>query len=138
MINANSVGNRENTLHSVGRRKSSVARVWLKPGKGDVEINGKKYLEYFDTEISRNKVIMPLKISGLTSAYDVFVNVCGGGLKGQADATRLGIARVLIKINESLKPLMRKYGFLTVDSRIKERKKYGRKAARRRFQFVKR
>jgi small subunit ribosomal protein S9 len=127
-----------NAKHGVGRRKASVARVWLSSGTGKIEVNGKDYKSYFDTDVTRHKVTMPLKVTGLDNTYSVQVNVVGGGLKGQADAVRLGIARALLVVNGSLKSTLRKYGFLTVDSRVKERKKYGQKAARRRFQFVKR
>lgn len=125
-------------IHGVGRRKSSVARVWLKSGKGYIEVNKKEYTSYFDTDISKNKIIFPFKITNLEKNFDVIIDVQGGGMKSQADAARLGISRALLKSNESLKPILKKHGLLTVDSRIKERKKYGRKAARRRFQFVKR
>lgn len=124
--------------HGVGRRKSSVARVWLKPGKGKIEINGKDFVKYFDTDLSRGKISFPFKVTNLDKNFDVTVNVYGGGLKSQAEAVRLGISRAILKNNESLKPILKKNGLLTVDSRLKERKKYGQKAARRRFQFVKR
>jgi small subunit ribosomal protein S9 len=125
-------------LHGVGRRKSSVARVWLKPGKGSIEVNGKDYIKYFDTALSRGKITFPFKVTNLEKNFDVNVNVFGGGLKSQSEAVRLGISRAILKMNESLKSTLKKHGLLTVDSRLKERKKYGQKAARRRFQFVKR
>jgi small subunit ribosomal protein S9 len=125
-------------LHGVGRRKSSVARVWLKPGKGSIEINGKNYIKYFDTDLSRGKITFPFKVTNLEKSFDVNVNVFGGGLKSQSEAVRLGISRAILKMNEALKSTLKKHGLLTVDSRLKERKKYGQKAARRRFQFVKR
>ncbi|KKQ33152.1 MAG: 30S ribosomal protein S9 [candidate division TM6 bacterium GW2011_GWF2_37_49] len=125
-------------LHGVGRRKSSVARVWLKPGKGLIEVNGKDYQNYFDTDISKDKVVFPFKVTNLEKKYNVQVNVAGGGLKSQAEAVRLGISRALLVVNEALKPALKKNGLLSVDSRLKERKKYGQKAARRKFQFVKR
>lgn len=124
--------------HGVGRRKSSIARVWLKPGTGKVEVNGKNYKDYFDTSISRAIAIFPFKVCGVEKAFDAKVTVVGGGMTGQAGAIRLGISRALLKANESLKAVLRQNDLLTVDSRIKERKKYGQKAARRRFQFVKR
>src|SRR3972149_12129714 len=126
------------TQHGVGRRKSSVARVWLKPGTGKVEVNGKNYKEYFDTNITRTTAVLPFKICGLEKAFDVMVTVAGGGISGQAGATQLGIARALLASNQSLKPVLKQNELLTVDSRVKERKKYGQKAARRKFQFVKR
>lgn len=127
-----------NTKHGVGRRKSSVARVWARPGKGAIVVNGKEYKNYFDTELSLAKVFLPLKLAGLAASIDVEVNVFGGGLKSQAEATRLGIARALLSANESLRQIFRQNNLLTVDSRVKERKKYGQKGARRKFQFVKR
>ena len=127
-----------NIFHGVGRRKSSVARVWMVPGKGNILVNGKKYDKYFDTRITRDKVIAPYKVTGKVKDFDVEVNVNGGGKNGQADAIRLGISRAFLKFDPKLKSLLKKYDFLTVDSRLKERKKYGQKAARRKFQFVKR
>jgi small subunit ribosomal protein S9 len=123
--------------HGVGRRKSSVARVWLRKGSGKIRVNGKDLIEYFDTEITRLAASTPLRIiPGI--AYDFDANIVGGGRTGQADALKLGIARALVSIDEELRPKLRENNLLTVDSRIKERKKYGQKAARRKFQFVKR
>ncbi len=127
-----------NATHGVGRRKASVARVWVKPGKGVITVNGKEYQNYFDTELSLYKVVLPLKVTGLAASTDIKVNVFGGGLKGQAEATQLGIARAILAANETLRKVLRQNNLLTVDSRVKERKKYGQKAARRKFQFVKR
>ena len=125
-------------IHGVGRRKSAVARVWLKLGTGKVEVNGKKHSDYFDTKLHATTAIFPFKVCGMEKSFDVKVAVVGGGLSGQADAIKLGIARALVSSNASLRPVLRQHDLLTVDSRLKERKKYGRKAARRRFQFVKR
>lgn len=126
-------------LHGVGRRKKSVARVWLKRnGKGEIIVNGKNYTDHFDTDITRSMVAVPLGLTKYERQFDVQVNVVGGGIVGQAQATQLGIARALLCFDEELKPLLRQNNLLTVDSRIKERKKYGQKAARRKFQFVKR
>lgn len=124
--------------HGVGRRKSAVARVWLKPGTGKLVVNGKNYKEYFDTDLNRSLVVFPLRVCGLEKAFDGKVSVIGGGLAGQADAVKLGIARALLVSNKALRNILRQHSLLTVDARVKERKKYGRKAARRRFQFVKR
>lgn len=125
--------------HGVGRRKSAVARVWLRRGNGSILINDRNYTDYFDTEVACISASLPFKIyPDAAKKYDVHANVEGGGLMAQADAVKLGIARALIVANEELRPLLKKHGLLTVDSRIKERKKYGQKAARRRFQFVKR
>lgn len=125
--------------HGVGRRKSSVARVWLRKGNGKIVVNGKAYNEYFDTEVTRLVAVKPILLSQpATAHYDIEAFVQGGGRSGQAGAVQLGIARALVEADESLKGTMREHHFLTVDSRIKERKKYGKKAARRSFQFVKR
>ncbi|MFA6263344.1 MAG: 30S ribosomal protein S9 [Candidatus Babeliales bacterium] len=126
------------TKHGVGRRKSSVARVWLKPGTGKVVVNGKDYKTYFDTGLTRSAVVFPFKICGMEKNFDAKIAVVGGGMSGQADAVKLGISRALLASNQTLKSVLRQHGLLTVDARIKERKKYGQKAARRRFQFVKR
>lgn len=124
--------------HAVGRRKSAVARVWLRRGKGQVIVNEKDYKNYFDTDVARIAAYRPFVVYQQASMYDVEVNVQGGGLRAQADAVKLGIARALLETNDTLKPLLRENDLLTVDSRLKERKKYGQKAARRKFQFVKR
>lgn len=129
-------------IHGVGRRKRAVARVWFKKGgKGNIVVNGKDYIQYFDTDVNRNIVRKPFEVTGhypKENSFDVKVNIKGGGMKGQAEAVRLGISRALLASNESFKPVLRKKSLLTVDSRNKERKKYGQKGARRKFQFVKR
>jgi len=125
-------------FHGVGRRKASVARVWMKPGKGEILVNGKTHDKYFDTENSRVKVELPFKVTNLKNTFDVMANINGGGMTGQADAVKLGISRALLASNESLRKTLRQSNLLTVDSRIKERKKYGQRGARRKFQFVKR
>ena len=122
----------------VGRRKSSVARVWVRPGTGGVAINGKRCADYFNTDETRSNAIKSLVVCGAVSHYDVVVNVQGGGKCSQSDAVRLGVARALVSIDEELRGTLRENGLLTVDSRLKERKKPGQKAARRKFQFVKR
>ena len=124
--------------HGVGRRKSAIARVWLRRGSGSLVINGKDYKQYFDTEIARLTAYTPFKVYTHALHYDVDVNVMGGGLSAQADAVKLGIARALLTLDEQARALLRANNLLSVDARVKERKKYGRKAARRRFQFVKR
>jgi small subunit ribosomal protein S9 len=124
--------------HGVGRRKKSVARAWLVHGTGKISVNGKSHVDYFDTDVARIAAAMPLSVVPAGSQYDVRVTVNGGGKQGQADAVKLGIARAMVELDQNMKSEMRKYGLLTVDSRVKERKKYGRKAARRAFQFVKR
>ena len=125
-------------FHGVGRRKQSVARVWMKSGKGSITINGKDYKNYFDTINSHLKVELPFKVTGLGDQYDISVNICGGGMAGQADAVKLGISRALLVANEGLRKTLRQYKLLTVDARVKERKKYGQRGARAKFQFVKR
>lgn len=125
-------------IHGIGRRKKSVARVWLKPGKGKILVNDIEHKRYFDTDIARTRVEFPLQVTSLKSKYDTFVNVCGGGMIGQSTAVSLGISRALLSVDENLKQILRKNGLLTVDSRVKERKKYGQKGARAKFQFVKR
>lgn len=124
--------------HGVGRRKKCVARAWLAHGDGKISVNGKSHVDYFDTDIARASAAKPFTVVPAGAHYDVHVIVRGGGKEGQADAVKLGIARAMVELDENIKSDMRKHGLLTVDSRGKERKKYGRKAARRAFQFVKR
>ncbi len=124
--------------HGVGRRKSSVARVWLKKGDGSITVNGKSYDKYFDTNEAKDIVTLPFQVLAMKKNFSVNVNVSGGGMVGQAGAVRLGISRALIEFDEKFRPLLKKYKLLNVDSRLKERKKYGQKGARRKFQFVKR
>ena len=125
--------------HGVGRRKSSVARVWLRRGgKGALLVNGREYQSYFTTDIARADVVVPFRVIPGADTFDVEANVHGGGINSQAGAVRLGIARALLANNESLRIVLREHDLLTVDARVKERKKYGQKAARRKFQFVKR
>jgi len=121
-----------------GRRKTSVARVRLLPGSGNIKINKRDIEEYFDYDTLKVLVKEPLVITDTIDKYDVFVNVQGGGFTGQAGAIRHGISRALINSDEELKPVLKKAGFLTRDPRMKERKKYGLKKARRAPQFSKR
>lgn len=123
---------------ATGRRKKSVARVRLVPGEGKVVINKREFEQYFPMETTRLIVNQPLALTGLNNRYDVLVNVHGGGTTGQAGAIRHGIARALVKSDENMKPELKKAGFLTRDSRMKERKKYGLKKARKSPQFSKR
>jgi small subunit ribosomal protein S9 len=124
--------------NTIGRRKTSVARVYVKPGKGDIKVNDRDLKEYFHSEIHQTTVKQALVSVKAETQYDVSVNVEGGGIKGQAEAVRLGIARALVEINAEHKPLLKKERLLTRDSRMVERKKYGRRKARRKFQFSKR
>ncbi|HLC16726.1 MAG TPA: 30S ribosomal protein S9 [Thermodesulfovibrionia bacterium] len=123
---------------ATGRRKTSVARVIIKPGTGVIEINNKPMDKYFPQETLKMIAQQPIGASGAMNKYDVKVNVNGGGLSGQAGAIKHGIARALVKLNPDHKGVLRKSGFLTRDPRSVERKKYGQKGARKRFQFSKR
>ena len=125
-------------FHGTGRRKKSIARVYLKPGKGNITINKRDIDEYFGLETLKVIVRQPLVATETVDKYDVLVNVKGGGYTGQAGAIRHGIARALNEANEEFRPILKKAGYLTRDSRMKERKKYGLKAARRAPQFSKR
>ncbi len=122
----------------VGRRKTSVARVILRNGPGKITVNGKEFEHVFPQILSREDILMPLKVTDSEGKFDVLINVNGGGTTGQAQAIRLGIARALIENNPDLRPALKKEGLLTRDPRMVERKKYGRPKARKRFQFSKR
>ena len=121
-----------------GRRKTAIARVRIRPGTGAMMINKKPVDEYFTTRAQRIAATQPMGVEGVNERYDVFVNVIGGGPQGQADAVRHGLARALVKADGGLEAAMRESGFLTRDARVKERKKYGQRGARARFQFSKR
>ncbi len=121
-----------------GRRKRAVARIFLRSGKGDITINGRPLNEYFTTESSRAAVRQPLLAAEMADKFDVLINTNGGGFTGQAGAARLGIARALVEFNSELRGKLKQAGFLTRDPRKHERKKYGQKGARKRFQFSKR
>ena len=123
---------------ATGRRKTSVARVILRPGEGKLVVNRRAFQSYFPSEALRAEIQQPLVSTELAGKFDVLVNASGGGIHGQAGATKLGIARALIIFNPELRPRLRQGGFLTRDPRAKERKKYGQKGARKRFQFSKR
>jgi small subunit ribosomal protein S9 len=124
--------------YGTGRRKNAIARVWLVPGEGKIEVNGREVNQYFGRPVLEILVKSPLNALELDGKYDVKATAKGGGLSGQAGAVRLGIARALLEVDEEFRVPLRRNGFLTRDARIKERKKYGRKKARRGFQFVKR
>ena len=126
------------TINAIGRRKASVARVYLTKGGGNIIINGKELSNYFPMQNIQNSVTEPLKVSELEKEYDIKINVSGGGFKGQAEAIRLGISRALVKIDEENKPALKAKKFLTRDAREVERKKYGEPKARKSFQFSKR
>ena len=124
--------------HGVGRRKTAVARIWLRRGNGQIKVNGQDYISYFDTQVAADVAAIPFKVCPIGADFDVEVNVCGGGKVAQANAVKLGIARAFVEFDANAKPVLKKHGLMTVDARKKERKKYGQKAARRTFQFVKR
>jgi small subunit ribosomal protein S9 len=128
----------KNAFYSTGRRKHAVARVWMMPGAGKITINHRELDDYFGRATSKMILRQPLELTETVNRYDIYVNVAGGGLSGQADAIQHGITRSLMKINASFRPALKKAGFVTRDPRIKERKKYGQRGARARFQFSKR
>jgi small subunit ribosomal protein S9 len=121
-----------------GRRKTAVARVFLRPGKGDFTVNGRALESYFPTEASRGAVKQALLATETADKFDVLILAHGGGMNGQASAVRLGLSRALVEFNAELRPRLKKLGYLTRDARKRERKKYGQKGARKRFQFSKR
>ncbi|PST44852.1 30S ribosomal protein S9 [Riemerella anatipestifer] len=126
------------TVHKIGRRKTSVARVYVKPGAGKVTVNGRDVKDYFNTEVLVYKVNQPFLLTETAEQYDVTVNVFGGGITGQAEAIRLGVSRALCEINEEFRAVLKPHGLLTRDPRMVERKKPGQKKARKKFQFSKR
>jgi small subunit ribosomal protein S9 len=128
----------KNAFYSTGRRKQAVARVWMMPGSGKILINHREIDDYFGRATSKMILRQPLELTETTTRYDIYINVAGGGLSGQADAIQHGITRSLMKINAAFRPALKKAGFVTRDPRIKERKKYGQRGARARFQFSKR
>lgn len=121
-----------------GNRKNACARVWMKAGKGLMQVNGRKVEDYFKLERARVAIMQPLLLTETKDNYDIKINIRGGGLTGQAEAARHGIARALLCINPDYRQKLKKAGYLTRDSRVKERKKYGQKGARARYQFSKR
>jgi small subunit ribosomal protein S9 len=123
---------------ATGRRKTAVARVYLREGNGQIMINGRPFDDYFPTASLQNQVTLPLQLTATRQVYDIDANTNGGGLSGQVGAVRLGIARALIAINAEYRALLKPHGLLTRDSRAKERKKSGQPGARKRFQFSKR
>jgi len=124
--------------YGTGRRKTATARVYLRPGTGEIKVNKKEFNQYFPNEALRMVIRQPLQLTETTSKFDILINVAGGGPAGQAGAIRHGITRALMEFNLDLRPGLKQAGFVTRDPRIKERKKYGQKGARKRFQFSKR
>jgi len=125
-------------INKIGRRKTSVARLYLSSGSGTISINGRTLDDYFPSEIHKIIIKQPFVLIEAEGKYDIKVNVDGGGFKGQAEAIRMAVSRALCEVDEENKPKLKKEGFLTRDPRMVERKKYGRRKARRRFQFSKR
>jgi small subunit ribosomal protein S9 len=126
------------TVHKIGRRKTAVARVFLKEGKGNITINDREFERYFPLSTLQYKVMQPLVLTQNEKTFDVYITVKGGGIKGQAEAIRLAISRALSEISQEYRALLKPEGLLTRDARMVERKKFGQKKARKRFQFSKR
>lgn len=124
--------------YGTGRRKTSTARVFLRPGSGVITVNRREFADFFPTAVLRTEIKQPLQLTETADKFDVLATVAGGGIAGQAGAVRLGISRALIEYNLELRPALKKEGLLTRDARAKERKKYGLAGARKRFQFSKR
>jgi small subunit ribosomal protein S9 len=125
-------------IHTIGRRKTSVARIFVSEGKGEITVNKKAYTDYFPTSTLQYKVVQPLALTGTEGNYDIKVTVVGGGTNGQAEAVRLAVSRALCQINEEHRVVLKPEGLLTRDPRMVERKKFGQKKARKKFQFSKR
>ncbi len=128
----------EQKYYATGKRKTSIARVWMKPGTGEIVINKRPMDIFFGRETSKMVVHQPLELTDNMGKFDIFVNVSGGGISGQAGAIKHGITKALLEVNPDLRGVLKQAGFITRDSRIKERKKYGRAGARKSFQFSKR
>ena len=124
--------------YGTGKRKSAIARVYLRPGNGEITVNDLSVNDYFDNEMLKMIIKRPLALTETSEKFDIYVSVQGGGMAGQAGAIRHGITRALLDYNKELRPKLKGAGFVTRDSRVKERKKYGRAGARKRFQFSKR
>ena len=125
-------------IHKIGRRKTSVARVYMSEGKGNIMVNKKSYSDFFDTAILQYKIQQPFSLTETKDKFDLSVTVKGGGVNGQAEAIRLAISRALVEFNEEFKPFLKSEGLMTRDPRMVERKKFGQKKARKKFQFSKR
>lgn len=129
---------KENIYYATGRRKTSIARTWLKPGKGEITINNRTADEYFKVVTAKAVILQPLVLTNTLDSYDITVSVFGGGISGQAGAIRHGITRALVAANPDFRQSLKRAGFVKRDPRAKERKKYGQRGARARFQFSKR
>ncbi|MFH0825004.1 MAG: 30S ribosomal protein S9 [Pseudomonadota bacterium] len=128
----------ETRFYATGKRKSAIARVWLKPGSGKIVVNDRSVEDYFGRQTSRMVIMQPFELTQTVGRYDLMVNVHGGGLSGQAGALKHGISKALLDVDPTYRTVLKSAGFLTRDSRVKERKKYGRRGARASFQFSKR
>lgn len=128
----------EKTFYATGKRKTSIARIWMRPGNGKITVNDRELDNYFPVETAKVMVFQPFELTGTLGQFDLAINVHGGGIKGQAGAIRHGITRALLTVKVEFRDVLKKAGLITRDSRIKERKKYGQKGARKRFQFSKR
>jgi len=138
VTNAGDTMNKENIYYATGKRKTAIARTWLKPGKGEIIINNRPVNDYFKIPSAKIIMLQPLVLTNNLGSYDIKVRVLGGGISGQAGAIRHGITKALINIDPDLRQILKKAGFVKRDPRVKERKKYGQKGARARFQFSKR
>jgi small subunit ribosomal protein S9 len=128
----------QETYYATGRRKSAIAKTWITPGSGQIVVNGRPMDDYFTFETAKTIMTQPLMLTNLRDRFDIRVSVTGGGITGQAGAIRHGITRALILVDPDLRPVLKKAGFVRRDPRARERKKYGQKGARARFQFSKR
>ena len=128
----------EKEFYATGKRKEAIARTWLRTGTGKIIVNGRSLDDYFSRETAKMVVLQPLELTETMGKFDILVNVSGGGLSGQAGAVKHGISKALLTYDPLLRPILKKAGFITRDSRIKERKKYGQKGARARYQYSKR
>ena len=128
----------EEKYYATGKRKTTVARVWLRSGEGNIEVNKRGFDDYFPRETLRMTIMQPFELTNTVGQFDVYVNVAGGGAAGQAGAIKHGISKALMAYNEKYRDTLKKAGFITRDSRVKERKKYGQRGARARFQYSKR
>jgi len=126
------------SYYATGKRKTSIARVWMKEGNGVFVVNKRTFDDYFSLDILKRLILQPLDMTDKKDKFDFYINVNGGGISGQAGAIRHGISKALVGYDEALKPVLKKAGFLTRDARVKERKKYGQPGARKRFQYSKR
>ncbi len=128
----------EKEFYATGKRKTAIARTWLRPGAGQIVVNGRSLEQYFGRETDKMMILQPLELTDTVGKFDILVNVHGGGLSGQAGAIKHGIAKALQVFDPQLRPVLKKAGFLTRDAREKERKKYGQRGARARYQYSKR